>query len=48
MIFGPNIQLSTLNVIFILAISQKDNNSFTIENSFNIKKWGIFGKDPKK
>ena len=45
---SPNTQLSTSNLVFILATSQKDNNSFTIENSFNIKKWGIFGKGSTK
>ena len=41
---SPYVQLSTSNFIFIHAISFKDNTSFFIENSFNIKKWGIFGK----
>ena len=41
---SPYLQLSTSNIIFIFSISGKDNNSFTIENSFNIKKWGLFGK----
>ena len=41
---SPYVQLSTSNFIFIHAISLKDNTSFFIENSFNIKKWGIFGK----
>ena len=45
---SPYIQLSTSKLIFIFSISLKDNNSFAIENNFNIKKWGIFGKGNTK
>ena len=38
------LQLSASKIFFIYSISGKDNNSFTIENIFNIKKWGMFGK----
>ena len=41
---SPNVNLSTTNLIFIYAVSRRDNSSFKIENSFNIKKWGMFGK----
>ena len=45
---SPYIRLSTSKLIFIYSISLKDNNSFAIENTFNIKKWGIFGKGSTK
>ena len=41
---SPYLQLSTSKLFFIYSISGKDNNSCTIENTFNIKKWGMFGK----
>ena len=47
-LISPSIKLSTSNLIFILAISSKDNSSFTIDNTFNIKKWGMFGKGTTK
>ena len=45
---SPNVNLSTSSLIFIYAVSRRDNSSFTIENSFNIKKWGMFGKGATK
>jgi hypothetical protein len=41
---SPYLQLSASKIFFIYSISGKDNNSCTIENTFNIKKWGMFGK----
>ena len=45
---APNVNLSTSSLIFIYAISRQDNSSFTIDQSFNIKKWGMLGKGSTK
>ena len=45
---SPNYQLMTSIPIFILSSSKKENQGFSEENTFNIKKWGMFGKGSTK
>ena len=41
---SPYTELATSSYIFILSASQIESNKYEIENSFNVKKWGMFGK----
>ena len=45
---SPNYQLMTSIPIFILSSSKKENQSFSEEKTFNVKKWGMFGKGSTK
>lgn len=40
---APQTNLSTSKLVFILA-SSKANASFSVDNTFTLKKWGMFGK----
>lgn len=41
---SPYLKLSSSCLIFIYANSPKDNSKFTLEKTYNLRKWGMFGK----
>lgn len=45
---APNTELATSKLIFIYSPSKRDNSNFEVENNFNVKKWGMFGKGSTK